>query len=122
MIIFFFTKIGAHDAFEMPLTLELYRSYTRDHKYNGLEDNNIYIFLPSLIIISLKYKCMKVKNTWVLGFNQATSEDHAKALMASQCGSFLGIRYYPCGLQPTYFKILGASNKLSKYGHKLRMK
>jgi hypothetical protein len=28
MIIFFFAKIGAHDAFGMLLTLELYRSYT----------------------------------------------------------------------------------------------
>lgn len=103
MIIFFFTKIGAHDAFEMHLTLELYRSYTHDHKYNGLEDNNIYISSKSNNKFLKIYKCMKVKNTWVLGFNQATSEDHAKALMASQFGSFLGIHYYPCGLQPTYF-------------------
>jgi hypothetical protein len=26
---------------------------------------------------------------------------------------------HPCGLQPVYSKVLGASNKPSKYGHKL---
>jgi hypothetical protein len=42
MIIFFFAKINVHDAFGMLLTLELYRSYTHDYKYNGLEHNYIY--------------------------------------------------------------------------------
>jgi len=53
MIIFLFAKIGAHDAFGMPLTLELYRSYTHDHKYNGLEHNKVCIlyFSPNLAII-----------------------------------------------------------------------
>jgi hypothetical protein len=71
MIISFFAKIGAHDAFKMPLTLELYRSYTHDHKYNGLKHNNIciYVFSKFSNIYILKYKCVKVKNTWVLWFN-----------------------------------------------------
>jgi len=42
---FFFAKIGARDGFEMPLTLELYKSYTHDHKYNGLEHKNICVYI-----------------------------------------------------------------------------
>jgi len=55
MIIFFFAKIGAPDAFGMFLTFKLYRSYTHDHKYNGFEHNNICIYILSKF---------KIKNIW----------------------------------------------------------
>jgi hypothetical protein len=57
MIIFFFAKIGALDAFEIPLTFKLCRSYTHDHKYNGLEHNNICIYILS------KSSNKKIKDT-----------------------------------------------------------
>ncbi len=66
MIIFFFAKIGALDAFRMLFTFKLYRSYTHDHKYNGFGHNNICIYILSKFRNKkyLKYKCMKVKDTW----------------------------------------------------------